>query len=39
MTPYALETLYRRLGRPAWFWPLVFAILLALFGIAGTFDT
>lgn len=38
MNPYFLETLYRRLGRPAWFWPLVAIVLLALFGLAGNFD-
>lgn len=27
MTPHALENLYIRLGRPAWFWPAVFAAL------------
>lgn len=25
--PYAIEELYERLGRPAWFWPLFWAIL------------
>lgn len=29
-SPYALENLYTRLGRPAWYWPAVFALLFAL---------
>ncbi len=30
MNPYALESLYQRLGQPAWFWPVVMAALCAL---------
>ena len=33
--PFALEALYIRLGQPAWFWPLVMVILLALMCLAG----
>jgi hypothetical protein len=31
VNPYALEALYERLGRPAWFWPCVFGVLFLLF--------
>lgn len=31
MSPHALEDLYQRLHRPKWFWPLVWAIMFALF--------
>lgn len=30
MSPYLLENLYHRLGRPRWFWPCVMALMLAL---------
>lgn len=30
MNPFLLERLYVRLGRPAWFWPAVAALLLVL---------
>lgn len=30
MSPHGLETLYVELGKPAWFWPLVLSLLLAL---------
>lgn len=30
MSPYLLENLYVRLGRPAWFWPAVMVLLLVL---------
>lgn len=30
MSPHLLEDLYVRLGRPRWFWPAVFAVLLLL---------
>jgi hypothetical protein len=30
MNPHGLEQLYERLGRPRWFWPVVFAALFAL---------
>lgn len=30
MSPYLLENLYHRLGCPAWFWPSVMALLMAL---------
>lgn len=30
MSPHALESLYDALGRPAWFWPVVFTLLLIL---------
>lgn len=30
MSPHLLEDLYQRLGRPAYFWPAVFAILFGL---------
>ncbi|MCW5648375.1 MAG: hypothetical protein KIS62_01380 [Ramlibacter sp.] len=38
MSPHALEALYDRLGRPAWFWPVVGALLagLLLLGSAST---
>lgn len=29
-SPHALENLYIALGRPRWFWPLVFTLLFAL---------
>ena len=35
MTPYMLEALYHRLGQPAWFWPLVMAVLIALMCLGG----
>ena len=37
MSPYALENLYDHLHRPAWFWPLIWAILLAMF-MAGSME-
>lgn len=30
MNPHALETLYHRLGQPAWFWPLVLGFLFVV---------
>lgn len=34
MSPYMLENLYNRLGRPVWFWPAVMAVILILWGLA-----
>jgi hypothetical protein len=31
--PFPLERLHQRLGRPAWFWPAVFALLFILFAL------
>jgi hypothetical protein len=36
MSPYALENLYMRLGRPAWFWPCVMVALFALIVIGSS---
>lgn len=30
MSPYLLENLYCRWGRPAWFWPCVLGLLFVL---------
>jgi hypothetical protein len=30
MSPYLLENLYHRLGRPRWFWPAVMAVIFGL---------
>ena len=35
MTPYAVENLYHRLGKPKWFWPAVYAILAGLLAVSG----
>ncbi len=36
MSPYLLQRLDDHLGNPPWFWPVVFALLLALFMVGGT---
>lgn len=36
MSPYLMENLYDRLGRPAWFWPSVMAALLVLIVIGSS---
>jgi hypothetical protein len=36
MNPYYLEQLYQRLGRPRWFWPLVFVVLFLGLILAGS---
>lgn len=36
MSPYLLENLYHRLGRPAWFWPSVLTALLVLIVIGSS---
>jgi hypothetical protein len=36
MNPYYLEGLYQRLGRPRWFWPVVFFILFLGLVLAGS---
>jgi len=38
MNPYLLQDLDDRLGNPRWFWPLIFVLLLVLFGLAGSCD-
>lgn len=38
MSPHALENLYVSLGRPAWFWPVVMAMLLALLLLGSSFS-
>lgn len=35
MSPYLLEDLYVRFGRPVWYWPAVLVLLLILW-IAGS---
>ena len=30
MSPYLLEDLYVRLGRPSWFWPAIMVLMLVL---------
>lgn len=36
MSPYLLENLYHRLGRPRWFWPSVMVLLLVLIVIGSS---
>ncbi len=39
MNPYLLERLYDLLGKPRWFWPLVFFILFIVApSLAGAID-
>lgn len=39
LNPHYLEHLYHRLGCPAWFWPLVFAVLLVLILVGSSVAT
>ena len=36
MNPHALETLYTRLGQPAWFWPVVITTLFVILPCIGS---
>jgi hypothetical protein len=38
MNPHYLEELYQRMGRPAWFWPVVWGVLLVLIIVGGSFS-
>jgi len=38
MNPHALESLYEALGRPAWFWPVFFILLLGLLVLGSSFS-
>jgi len=38
-SPHALESLYIALGRPAWFWPLVFTLLLIGIVLGSSFSS
>ncbi len=38
MSAHGLETLYIALGRPAWFWPAVMVLLLALLLLGSSFS-
>jgi len=36
MSPYLLERLYYRLGRPTWYWPTVLALIFVLFVVGSS---
>jgi hypothetical protein len=39
MNPHALENLYVRWGRPAWFWPAVMLLLSVLWVIGSSLES
>ena len=38
MSPYFLESLYQRMGSPAWFWPVVMFVIFVVLPLLGSIE-